>query len=374
MYKYANSRSLQGLQRAELSGTLIQKQTQGGSSTYVLHRPGRAQEDHQLLREESERRDSFGRRRECHADRAGRVVAHAAAALDRRVGSDAVHQLDLRSLETVRRRAEGGASGDAAGHRRIEKEKRPSRRAQDRRSAALRSAAGMLHGAERVSRAAPRPALSKPSGEAGRADEEQTGWPVDGDRRELQQGKTSSEALFRRAAARFPRSSGTHQTSDEGGTRNGRSSRPNRAVAAALPGTRSGSPCARRAFADDSRHWSGHRVDLGVGSRRGRPVFFSEKSGELLRLVQRADRIGGITKRAPISKQRNKHLQTVLIEAAKIAPIWNADLALVHEKALQKGNRNRATLAVARKLVGYLLAVDRRETPFRKGQESAAAA
>ncbi len=82
----------------------------------------------------------------------------------------------------------------------------------------------------------------------------------------------------------------------------------------------------------------------------------------------------GITKRAPISKQRNKHLQTVLIEAAKIAPIWNADLALVHEKALQKGNRNRATLAVARKLVGYLLAVDRRETPFRKGQESAAAA
>jgi len=82
----------------------------------------------------------------------------------------------------------------------------------------------------------------------------------------------------------------------------------------------------------------------------------------------------GITKRAPISKQRNKHLQTVLIEAAKIAPIWNADLALVHEKALQKGNRNRATLAVARKLVAYLLAVDRRETPFQKGQESAAAA
>ena len=65
---------------------------------------------------------------------------------------------------------------------------------------------------------------------------------------------------------------------------------------------------------------------------------------------------------------------TPLIEAAKVAPIWNPDLALVHEKALQKGNRNRATLAVARKLVAYLLAVDRRETPFRKGQESAAAA
>jgi transposase len=82
----------------------------------------------------------------------------------------------------------------------------------------------------------------------------------------------------------------------------------------------------------------------------------------------------GVAKRSPISKQRNPHLQTVLIEAAKIAPLWNPDLALVHEKALQKGNRNRATLAVARKLVAYLLAVDRRETPFRKGQESAAAA
>src|SRR5260221_6714998 len=40
----------------------------------------------------------------------------------------------------------------------------------------------------------------------------------------------------------------------------------------------------------------------------------------------------GIQKRSPISKQRNKHLQPVLIEAAKLAPRWNADLALVHEK------------------------------------------
>jgi transposase len=82
----------------------------------------------------------------------------------------------------------------------------------------------------------------------------------------------------------------------------------------------------------------------------------------------------GIQKRSPISKQRNKHLQTVLIEAAKLAPRWNADLALLHEKVLQKGNRNRATLAVARKLVAYLLAVDRREKPFQLGKELAEAA
>ena len=45
-------------------------------------------------------------------------------------------------------------------------------------------------------------------------------------------------------------------------------------------------------------------------------------------------------------------------------PRWNAELALVYEREKQKGNRNRATLAVARKLVAYLMAVDREERPF----------
>jgi transposase len=63
--------------------------------------------------------------------------------------------------------------------------------------------------------------------------------------------------------------------------------------------------------------------------------------------------------RGPISKQRNAHLQTVLIEAAKLAPRWNKQLAELHERELQRGDRNRATLAVARKLVAYLLAVDK---------------
>jgi len=68
--------------------------------------------------------------------------------------------------------------------------------------------------------------------------------------------------------------------------------------------------------------------------------------------------------RGPISKKRNKYLQTMLVEAANLAPRWNPDLAVVHEKALMRGNRNQATLAVARKLVEYMLAVDRRGTPF----------
>ncbi len=72
----------------------------------------------------------------------------------------------------------------------------------------------------------------------------------------------------------------------------------------------------------------------------------------------------GKSKRGPISKQRNKHLQTMLVEAAKLAPRWNTQLAEVHEREVKKGNKNRATLAVARKLAAYMLAVDKRDTGF----------
>lgn len=72
----------------------------------------------------------------------------------------------------------------------------------------------------------------------------------------------------------------------------------------------------------------------------------------------------GKEQRGPISKKRNKHLQTMLIEAAKLAPHWNPQLAALHEKELIRGNRNRATLAVARKLVEYMLAVERQQKDF----------
>ena len=72
----------------------------------------------------------------------------------------------------------------------------------------------------------------------------------------------------------------------------------------------------------------------------------------------------GKEQRGPISKKRNKHIQTVLIEAAKLAPHWNEQLAALHDRELKKGDRNRATLAVARKMVAYMLAVDRQQTDF----------
>jgi transposase len=60
----------------------------------------------------------------------------------------------------------------------------------------------------------------------------------------------------------------------------------------------------------------------------------------------------GQQKRGPLSKRRNRQLQSVLIEAAKLAPMYNEKLRAVHQS-------NRATLAVARKLAAYLLAADR---------------
>ena len=74
---------------------------------------------------------------------------------------------------------------------------------------------------------------------------------------------------------------------------------------------------------------------------------------------------GNTVQRTPLSKQRNKHLQTTLIEAAKMAPRYSPDLAMLYDKEKQKGNANRATLAVARKLVAYLLAVDRGQRNFQ---------
>jgi hypothetical protein len=81
----------------------------------------------------------------------------------------------------------------------------------------------------------------------------------------------------------------------------------------------------------------------------------------------------GKQQRGPVSKKRNKHLQTILVEAAKLAPRWNPQLAEIHQRDLSRGNRNRATLAVARRLVAYMMAVDKSETNFAFREEQKAA-
>ena len=81
----------------------------------------------------------------------------------------------------------------------------------------------------------------------------------------------------------------------------------------------------------------------------------------------------GKNQRGPISKKRNKHLQTMLVEASKLAPRWNPQLAIIHERELARGSRNRATLAVARKMTAYLLVVDKSRKNFELRQAEAVA-
>ena len=80
----------------------------------------------------------------------------------------------------------------------------------------------------------------------------------------------------------------------------------------------------------------------------------------------------GKSRRGPLSKKRNKHLQTILIEAAKLAPRWNEDLALVYAREIERGHANRATLEVARKLAAVMRAVDQRQTAYVEQARQAA--
>lgn len=88
-------------------------------------------------------------------------------------------------------------------------------------------------------------------------------------------------------------------------------------------------------------------------------------------LCSALDESAGKRKRGPLSKQRNRHLQYGLIEAAKLAPRYNRQLAAVHRRAIQRGaDRNCATLTVARKLMSYLLSVDKSGKPFAYREEA----
>jgi transposase len=72
----------------------------------------------------------------------------------------------------------------------------------------------------------------------------------------------------------------------------------------------------------------------------------------------------GKVRRGPLSKQRNANLQTMLVEVANLAPMHNPQLKAVYEKELAEGDHGSAVIAVARKLVAYMLAVDKSGKDF----------
>jgi transposase len=50
---------------------------------------------------------------------------------------------------------------------------------------------------------------------------------------------------------------------------------------------------------------------------------------------------------------------------------YSHELALLREKEIQRGNKNRAALAVARKMVAYMLAVERRQQDLVPAEQMA---
>ena len=89
-------------------------------------------------------------------------------------------------------------------------------------------------------------------------------------------------------------------------------------------------------------------------------------------LVSARQQSGEKEYRQPLSKKRNGNLQTILIEAAHLAPRYSPLLRQLYDKVKQEEHAGAAALAVARKLVAYLLAVDKSKKPFQVREPSTA--
>src|SRR5260370_34287965 len=114
-----------GVQKLNSATALIQRQPRRlPHAKYVLHRLRKSQEIDQLLREGCKWSDSCRRRDSCNTIRSGQMDEDSPTAVDGRDGSHPLYGLALRSSAFSVSRVEGGASADAAGHRRGQKEKR----------------------------------------------------------------------------------------------------------------------------------------------------------------------------------------------------------------------------------------------------------
>ena len=111
----------------------------------------------------------------------------------------------------------------------------------------------------------------------------------------------------------------------------------------------------------------GQMLSLNLGSGDGRHFTLSirQRRNQLLRAMWSRAKL----RRARRSETRSLRsvtntFQTTLIEAAKVATRWHPELAALYEREKQKGHRNRGTLAVARKIVAYLLSSRSKRTKF----------
>src|SRR5260370_20348669 len=330
-----------------------------------LYRIRRTQENHQFLCQDCGRRDC-GRRQHAGTTQGAAAMGRGAmAAVAGSDGSDPVQELELRHAKALRRAVGDGASRQNESHQRGQEKERHPRRSHHRRPGALQSFAGLLCGPAAHPRTAPPAALSQPGGERSGGHEEQDGRVAHGNRRPLCEREVAPQEIFRHSAGRTRR----------GAAVGDRSAAPE---SRCTGNVREHAEAAFRELLADPELTQ--RVDQlmtipAVGEITA--LTWALEVGDPQRFLCNSDAMSycGLTaalkssagkqQRGPISKQRNRWLQTTLIEAAKLAPRWNPQLAALHARELERGHRNRATLAVARKLVAYLLAVDKSGQPFQ---------
>src|SRR5947209_13326064 len=271
----------------------------------LLCRSGYSQEDDQLLRQDTERRDRQGREHRLPPERTGALAAQYAKALDGGDGSDAVHRLDLRPAESRRSAGDGGRSFHAEGHLRLQEEERPGGRAQDRRPAALRSAPRKLYGAAGGPRTAADSALSQSAGTANGADEEPHCRVSDGDRKRVRQPPPARQEILRAAAGPAGgRNPGFGDSSAEAEPRRSGRAEPHGPPAHSRPAE---TATAERAGETADQHWryrKHRRLELGSGNWRAGSLPHPRAGHQLLRPVQCANQFG----RPGISRT---HFQTV---------------------------------------------------------------
>src|SRR4051794_26219372 len=258
----------------------------------TLYRIRRSQEKHQLLRQECRRKDDRRGQRGGDPRSASRMGAEADRGLAWGDGSDIIQRLDLRCAETVCCRIADGQSFHDESHRRSQEEKRSLRRAEDCRSGALQSAAGLLCGLSRDARTAAVAALPQPGGESGGADEESHEWPADGSGCGIQQAKAPRSEILQRVAGPVGRSADLGKRFVAAEPRGAGDLRGNAAAIA--------QPIAERAVAGETsevteehrRGRRGDRADLGFGDLRRAALPFDRGCGELLRVDLGAECVG----------------------------------------------------------------------------------
>src|SRR5262249_38473662 len=318
------------------------------------------QETHQLLCQNGNRRDHRRRKADGGARDLAAMGGESVPALAWSDGSDAVQCLDLRHTEALWGVAGDGPSRDAEGDYRGQEEERSHRCAHDCRSGALQFAAHLLRSLIGDSRTTSSAALPQSRGARVGRHAEPNRWSVNGNGHSVPKRETARQEIFRQSVEAFGRGAGISQRSRS------HENVPSHAETTHSPSAgQSQSWATRRTARQHFRRRRDHRVDLGARDRRSVSFLLLVQSDELLRL-DRGSQILGRQTTTPSHFETGQSMATNGIDrGGETRPSLESATGRSAPRDLERGHRNRATLAVARKLAAYLLAVDKSGRQFQ---------